>query len=95
MPLGDGTSGIGQHVGPVAQTHTGGTVTHEGLPNGVVAPQFVIVVHCDDHLHFLEEETNVCCSDTISDPVELVTDVLTSPTCICSKGTSKLKLSLK
>lgn len=56
VPLGYRTSGIGQHVRPVAQAHACRSVTHEGLSDGVVAAQFIVVVHRDHHLHFLNRE---------------------------------------
>ena len=55
VPLGHWTSGISQHIWPVPQADSCGSITHEGLSDGVVASEFVVVKHCDDDLHFLWE----------------------------------------
>lgn len=53
VPLGHRAPGVRQHIGPVAQAHPRGSVTHEGLSDGVVAAELVVVEHRDDDLHFL------------------------------------------
>ncbi|KAG7221579.1 hypothetical protein INR49_017110 [Caranx melampygus] len=53
MPLGDGTTGVGQHVGPVFQPGPCGLASHPDLPNGIVLANLVIIQHCDHSLDFL------------------------------------------
>lgn len=55
MPLGDGTTGVGQHVGPVFQPGPCGLASHPDLPNGIVLANLVIIQHCDHSLDFLGE----------------------------------------
>lgn len=100
VPLGYRTPWIGQHIWPVPQANSRGSVTHEALSNRVIASEFIIVKHRDDDLHFLEkqnEEKRVIKSFPLHQHFcYLRIDVKTCDlTCICSKGTSKLKLSLK
>lgn len=53
VPLGHRAPGVGQHVRPVAQPNTWGTVSDPALADGVVAAQLVVVVHSDQYLDFL------------------------------------------
>lgn len=55
MPLGDGTTGVGQHVGPVFQPGPRGLASHPDLSNGIVLANLVIIQHCDHSLDFLGE----------------------------------------
>lgn len=41
----------------MAQPDAGGAVADPALPDGIVAAQFVVVVHSDQHLDFLCVET--------------------------------------
>ncbi|CAG5907464.1 unnamed protein product [Menidia menidia] len=45
----------------MTQAHTRSSITHKGLPNGVVAPKFIIVKYCDDNLYFLKEKKGIKC----------------------------------
>lgn len=54
VPLGHRTPGVGQHVRPMAQPDTGGAIPDPALANGIVAAQLVVVVDCDENLHFLQ-----------------------------------------
>lgn len=56
MPLGDGATGVGQHVGPVFQPSTCGLASNPDLPNGVIFANLVIIQHCDHGMDFLEEQ---------------------------------------
>jgi len=47
MPLGDGATGVGQHVGPVFQPGPRALASHQDLPNSVVLANLVIIQHCD------------------------------------------------
>lgn len=60
VPLGYRTSGIGQHVWPVAQPNARSTITDPAFSDGVIAAQFVVVVHGDQQLDFLYVETEEC-----------------------------------
>ena len=53
MPLGDGATGVGQHVGPVFQPGPCGLASHQDLPNGVVLANLVVIQHCDHSQDFL------------------------------------------
>lgn len=53
MPLGDGATGVSQHVGPVFQPGPCGPASHQDLPNGVVLANLVVIQHCDHSQDFL------------------------------------------
>ena len=55
MPLGDGATGVCQHVGPVFQPGPCGLAPNPDLPNGIVLANLVIIQHCDHSLDFLEK----------------------------------------
>lgn len=55
MPLGDGAAGVGQHVGPVFEPRPCGLAAHQGLPNGVVLANLVVIQHRDHGLDFLQK----------------------------------------
>lgn len=55
MPLGDGATGVGQHVGPVFQPSSRGLASHQDLPNGIILANLVIIQHCDHSLDFLRK----------------------------------------
>lgn len=47
MPLGNGATGVGQHVRPVFQPGPSRLASHQDLPNGVVLANLVVIQHCD------------------------------------------------
>lgn len=47
MPLGDGATGVGQHVGPVFQPGPCALASHQDLADGVVLANLVIIQHRD------------------------------------------------
>lgn len=53
MPLGDGSPGVGQHVGPVAQLRPRAVEAHKDLADGIVLADLVIVQNSYNNLHFL------------------------------------------
>lgn len=53
MPLGDGSPGVGQHVGPVAQLRSRAVEAHKDLADGIVLADLVIVQNSYNNLHFL------------------------------------------
>lgn len=53
MPLGDGTAGVGQHVGPVFEPGPRGLASHQDLPDGVILADLVVIQHRDHGLDFL------------------------------------------
>lgn len=54
MPLGDGSPGVGQHVGPVAQLRPCAVEAHKDLADGIVLADLVIVQNSYNNLHFLQ-----------------------------------------
>lgn len=56
MPLGNGATGVGQHVGPVFQPSPCGPASYPDLPDGIVLANLVVIQHCDHSLDFLGEE---------------------------------------
>lgn len=56
MPLGDGSPGVGQHVGPVAQLRPRAVEAHKDLADGIVLADLVIVQNSYNNLHFLWKE---------------------------------------
>lgn len=56
MPLGDGATRVGQHVGPVLQAEASRFAAHEDLSDGVVLTDLVVIKHCDRHQDFLQGE---------------------------------------
>lgn len=56
MPLGDGSPGVGQHVGPVAQLRPRAVEAHKDLADGIVLADLVIVQNSYNNLHFLWSE---------------------------------------
>lgn len=53
VPLGDGSPGVGQHVGPVAQLRPRAVEAHKDLADGIVLADLVIVQNSYNNLHFL------------------------------------------
>ena len=53
VPLGDGASGRGQHVGPMAQFGSSRVATEDGLSNGVGCADAIVIDDRDYQLHFL------------------------------------------
>lgn len=71
MPLGDGATGVCQHVGPVFQPGPRGLASHPDLPNGIILANLVIIQDCDHSLDFLENrekplQSSNCHEDDIS-----------------------------
>lgn len=56
MPLGDGATGVGQHVRPMLQTQAGCFATHKDLPDGIILSDLVVVKHSDGHQDFLQDQ---------------------------------------
>lgn len=44
----------------MAQANSCSAITHEGFSDGVIAPKFIVVKHCEDHLHFLKVKREMC-----------------------------------
>lgn len=53
VPLGDGSTRRGEHVGPVAQLGAGRVAPEHRLADGVRGADAVVVHHGHDQLHFL------------------------------------------
>lgn len=53
VPLGDGSPGVGQHVGPVTQLRPRAVEAHKDLADGIVLADLVIVQNSYNNLHFL------------------------------------------
>ncbi|TNN61281.1 hypothetical protein EYF80_028484 [Liparis tanakae] len=53
VPLGDGSSGVGQHVGPVAELRPRAVEAHKHLADSIVLANLVIVQNGYNNLHFL------------------------------------------
>lgn len=53
VPLSDGSPGVGQHVGPVAQLRPRAVEAHKDLADGIVLADLVIVQNSYNNLHFL------------------------------------------
>lgn len=56
MPLGNGATGVGQHVGPVFQPSPCGLASYQDLPNGIILANLVVIQHCDHSQDFLGEQ---------------------------------------
>lgn len=55
VPLSDGSPGVGQHVGPVAQLRPRAVEAHKDLADGIVLADLVIVQNSYNNLHFLQK----------------------------------------
>lgn len=53
VPLSDGSPGVGQHVGPMAQLRPQAVEAHKDFADGIVLADLVIVQNGYNNLHFL------------------------------------------
>lgn len=77
MPLGNGATGVGQHVGPVFQPSPCGLASYQDLPNGIILANLVVIQHCDHSQDFLgEQEERFTKSEVDCRNLTLLKDIL-------------------